>query len=360
MELQNYIQNKDYFQEFKNLKLNVRKYSKLGLMIVKTYKNNNYDYEKYPWMRYCRGAIINTKNNRVVCVPPMKSEEKIEIDEIINDYNTDLNYSPLIDGTMINMFFHNDEWVISTRSNIGGKNSWDGKVPFNQLFSEVNGTEWFSELDPNCCYSFVLNHLKNRIITPVMGNKIIMVEKYKLGKNIERCYDFENIKNIENISSFDLDGLKTYSFNIPYYIKGFTIKSNDMRYKWINPAYTYVESLKMNNNNKFLSYMELRKKWLLNEYLSYFPEERLLFNDYKNRITFVKDELFKSYINYRVKRNIDIMSIEYSLRPHINNLHDYYKKNNVRITRKIVSNYVNNLDGKQLIFIINRIFDSKV
>ena len=225
MELQNYIQNKDYFQEFKNLKLNVRNYSKMNLMIVKTYKNNNYDYEKYPWMRYCRGAIINTKNNRVVCVPPMKSEEKIEIDEIINDYNTDLNYSPLIDGTMINMFFHNDNWIISTRSNIGGQNSWDGKVPFNQLFSEVNGTEWFSELDPNYCYSFVLNHLKNRIITPVMGNKIIMVEKYKLGENIERCYDFENIKNIENISSFDLDGLKTYSFNTAIYFRFLTQSS---------------------------------------------------------------------------------------------------------------------------------------
>ena len=118
--------------------------------------------------------------------------------------NTDLNYSPLIDGTMINMFFHNDEWIISTRSNIGGKNSWDGKVPFNELFSEVNGTEWFSELNPNYCYSFVLNHLKNRIITPVMGNKIIMVEKYKVGENIERSYEFESIKDIENINSFDL------------------------------------------------------------------------------------------------------------------------------------------------------------
>ena len=76
----------------------------------------------------------------------MKSEEKNEIDEIINDYNTDLNYSPLIDGTMINMFFHNDEWVISTRSNIGGKN-WDEGVPFNQIDSlQFNGTEsGFSE-----------------------------------------------------------------------------------------------------------------------------------------------------------------------------------------------------------------------
>ena len=38
MELQNYIQNKDYFQEFKNLKLNVRKYSKMGLMMLRLIK----------------------------------------------------------------------------------------------------------------------------------------------------------------------------------------------------------------------------------------------------------------------------------------------------------------------------------
>ena len=94
-------------------------------------------------MRYCRGNIINTKNNRVVCVPPMKSEEKFEIDEIINDYNTDLNYSPLIDGTMINMFFHNDEWVISTRSNIGGKNSWIFKGPLTNYFLKLMGQSGF-------------------------------------------------------------------------------------------------------------------------------------------------------------------------------------------------------------------------
>ena len=61
------------FQNSKNLKLNVRKYSKMGLMIVKTYKNNNYDYEKK--FDIVRG-IINTKNNRVVCVPPMKIFKK--------------------------------------------------------------------------------------------------------------------------------------------------------------------------------------------------------------------------------------------------------------------------------------------
>ena len=36
MELQNFICNTDYLNEFKKLKLNVRKYSKLGLIIVKT------------------------------------------------------------------------------------------------------------------------------------------------------------------------------------------------------------------------------------------------------------------------------------------------------------------------------------
>ena len=35
---------------------------------------------------------------------------------------------------MINMFYHNDELMISTRSNIGAKNSWDGKESFKNVF----------------------------------------------------------------------------------------------------------------------------------------------------------------------------------------------------------------------------------
>ena len=90
MELQAFINtNSDYLSQFKEHKLYVRNYSKLGLSIVKGYRNNKYDYENHPWLRYCRGAIINTKTNRLVCIPPQKAEESKceDLERIITDYS---------------------------------------------------------------------------------------------------------------------------------------------------------------------------------------------------------------------------------------------------------------------------------
>ena len=62
-------------------------------------------------------------------------------------------------------------------------------------------------------------------------------------------------------------------------MKGFTIKKDGLRVKWINPNYTYVENLKANNNNKFFSYLELRRDYK-REYLKFFPEEQYTFDNY--------------------------------------------------------------------------------
>ena len=62
MELQNFIdENHDYITKFKENSLYIRKYSLLDLILVKAKKDINYDYEKIPWIRYCRGVIINIK-----------------------------------------------------------------------------------------------------------------------------------------------------------------------------------------------------------------------------------------------------------------------------------------------------------
>ena len=45
-------------------------------------------------------------------------------------------YQYLIDGTMINLFNINDEWIISTRSEIGGYNKWKGEKSFRKMFDE--------------------------------------------------------------------------------------------------------------------------------------------------------------------------------------------------------------------------------
>ena len=359
MELQKIIDNEDYMNIFKENNINVRKYSKLRLIILRTYPNHQYDYTTNPWIRYCRGAIINTETNRVVCIPPLKSEQKKEVN--INDYNeNEYSFEPLIDGTMINMFYHDDEWMISTRSNIGAKNSWDGKVPFYKLFESVNGVEWYNQLKKDHCYSFVLHHKENRIVSPINENSIFLVEMYDLScNNIKRLNvkDFDTIDGITNNLLMNKDQSKHYLENENNFsVKGFTIKTDLERIKWMNPNYEYVNSLKKNFNNKFLSYVALRQEWKLSEYLKYFPEERYIYNLYRERFSLIKDELYQSYIKVNITKKITRKEVKYPLRPLVHELHQYYLKTKHKINMNYINEYMQKIPGRRLLFIYNQMF----
>tara|TARA_B100001094_G_scaffold121359_1_gene117050 strand:+ start:1032 stop:2111 length:1080 start_codon:yes stop_codon:yes gene_type:complete len=357
MELQNFInENEDYLRVFKEHKLYVRKYSQLDLALVKCYKNNKYEYDLHPWLKYCRGAIINTKTNRLVCIPPMKSlEREYEIENVINGYNGEDEYQPLIEGTMINMFYHNDEWMISTRSNIGAKNSWEKKEPFCKLFLEVNGSEWFNELNKNYCYSFVLCHKKNRIVSLIEDNMIFLIENYELGELPIRK-ELKEITNINLIFNFPEEYLINYNNYLPFSIKGLTIKNKNKRVNWINPEYTYVEGLKMNYNDPYLNYIALRQKRLLKEYLKFFPEDYHIYNQYRMDFNIIKQLLYESYVSKFIRKEIEISDIKYPLRPLVFELHKFYKESGESINIKIVSDYLHNLPGKKMLFINNYLF----
>ena len=136
MELQSYItENTDYLSKFKEHKLYVRKNKQLGICIVKCHYDRTYDYKSNPWMKYCRGAVIDILKNKLVCIPPQKAVDTYLIDipemlytppnkvigklqDVIDNYSEEYTYEPLFDGTMVNMFYHNDEWMISTRCSI--------------------------------------------------------------------------------------------------------------------------------------------------------------------------------------------------------------------------------------------------
>ena len=359
MELQNFVDNNhDYVDKFKENNLYTRKYSLLDLVLVKAKRNVNYDYEANPWIRYCRGAIINTKTNRICCIPPTKSIQKEEVN--IDDYDENWSFEPLVDGVMINMFYHNEEWMISTRSNIGGKNKWDGKIPFHELFKSVNDDEWFGSLNKDFCYSFTLQHKDNRIITPVFENLIFINEIYDLSKDTIvklKKSEFPSIDGIHNIEVLEKDSVNTYlNGDNPFSVKGFTIKNGVQRIKWINPNYTYVEDLKANNNNKFFSYIELRRSFKLSEYLSYFPEEQYLFQNYMENYNKIKNELYESYVSLKVKKEKEWKDIRYEFKPLVKELHHEYVNGKGKINSQYINGYMERLPIGKLYFIYNRIF----
>jgi len=356
MELQTYIDETcEYMKQFKEHKLYVRSYFQLNLCIVKCYHNREYDYDTYPWMKYCRGVVIDTNTNKIVCLPPQKGFQKNDLQKWIEGYDEEHVYEPLIDGTMVNMFYHKDEWRIATRSNIGAKNSWDGKQSFLTMFLEVNGTDWFNSLNKNYCYSFLLHHVNNRNVTPIEMNSIFLIENHerKDGQIIQQ--PLQEIENISTMFQLSKEMLIGYQSDLIYSIKGFTVKTKEKRINWMNPNFEYVKELKMNHNDKYLNYISLRQKHLLTEYLQYFPEDRFIFNEYRDEFNMIKFKLYERYVSKFIRKEIEMKEIEYPLKPLVYELHKHYKESGEKINIKVVSDYMHQLDGKKIMFIRNHL-----
>ena len=62
---------------------------------------------------------------------------------------------------MINLFYHQNEWLVSTRSEIGGYNKWNNKKSFVlTMFDECSKLD-YELLNKNMSYSFVMKHVEN-------------------------------------------------------------------------------------------------------------------------------------------------------------------------------------------------------
>ena len=198
MDIQNFInKNKDYLVKFKDINLQINKYNVLGLNLVK-YRPNT---EINDFTKYFKSIIIDQKTNKIISLSPMKS---LKSDHQIL-FNNDMEISQLHDGTMINVFYHNNEWILATRSLIGAKNYWnkDAKKSFKNMFNECFNQ--YDELDTKHSYSFVLQHKDNCNITPVKENKVILVEEYSyensqitkvnINNRISRTFNFNKAYN---------------------------------------------------------------------------------------------------------------------------------------------------------------------
>ena len=116
MELINHV-NDNGLESLKHDSIKINTFKNLKLLKYKYDSKLNKNY-----LKYCKGAIYNADTNNFVCIPPKRSEDynnqKLDNSFIIQD---------LIDGTMVNIFYTNDKWYLSTRSDIGGKNKWSDK-----------------------------------------------------------------------------------------------------------------------------------------------------------------------------------------------------------------------------------------
>ena len=335
--------------------------------------------EKLPENMHYRSVIQDNRSGDIVCVAPSKSVELKE------DMYDNIMAEEFIDGTMINLFWDELDWQIATRSCVGGNNRFYNDAPtFRQMFLEAlpdafNFDELprLSENSLPLVYSFVLQHVNNRIVAPVTENKVYLVELFEIDNkeqhaniNLIPLRENEFAKHLIEKQGFhrpalykvnctitDMRLLKdTYaSHKTPYMVQGIVFKNMDLglREKHRNPNYEAVRQLRGNQPKPLYRFLELNKSGKLSEYLNYYAEEEdtnLYFQTLWDQ--YVK-QLHDYYVDCYVLHNNTVKSYPYKYKVHMYKLHETYKETREKTTLENVVYYMHDLHPAQQMYVLN-------
>jgi len=380
---------------FNNVEYMIIKYNREKL---KEYESK--DIEKFNEISKYRSIIV--RNNKVVAYSPGKSINYNIFKNLYQD-TEECYIEDFIDGTMINVFFDvtNNTWEIATRSTVGGNIVFfnDAKnykhfnndnyykhyhdATFRSMFFEACNMNNFNlnTLDRRYTYTFVMQHPLNRIVTPAPMPIIYLIKIYEITNDLN---DITNDVIIKEIDLLKFISMPSYIFlntnvkfiskyrltsyvesenyyngkDVPYYCVGCMIyHSNGTRTKIRSNNYENVRKLRGNQPKLQYNYLCLKRENKVKEFLKYYPEHSVIFNNFKQLSYSYTNELFINYISCFIRKEKPLKEYEFQYKNHMYKLHEKFrnelKPSGKTIDKKIVIDYVNNLHPAQQMFIFN-------
>jgi hypothetical protein len=365
IEDKNLIKYEDIIETFTKNPYNLEIKSEDNLYLVKYNDNSNID---NILVRESRGIILEKETNKLLCYP---LNGKISY-ETFKDKYPDINEITVeesIDGTLINVYY-NSEWNISTKGKINSDNSyWNSKKSFKSMFLEALELNNFNlnECNQELCYSFVLTHPENRIVTKYTNPNIYLVQ-------IRNMNTYEILdKHFKDFQLFDTPKICTFTNyleieksieNIDFQKEGYVLYSNDKKDRTKIKGKSYLKAKKLKGNNYCLEYrfLELIQRNRQDEYLFFFEEHKYIVSYFELHVNQLIDSLYYYYISTKIEKNF--LEYPYHIKPLIYELHGLYIKKykeweSGNIEKKpyvnsiIITDYIYNLPTKRLFYIIN-------
>ena len=323
-----------------------------------------------------------TRDKRLLVFSPPKGLQK---EDFMKKYTMDeCRAEEYVEGTMINLFYDDNEWEIASRSSVGAnlkiyKHNHKEPLTFRSMFLEAcnNANFDFDELDKTCSYSFVLQHPNNRIVVPFAETKLYLVACYKIlsADNEGDSFSIETVdinsyqskladtaicfpKQYTNASYAELQ-TQYASSDTDYKIVGVMIhhKETGERTKIRNPNYEMVRQLRGNNPKELYHYLVIRREKLVSKYLKYYPEDQNKFNEYRQSVYNFTNVLYNNYVVCYISKGRPLRDFPYQYRTHMYLLHQLFlnelRKSQQYVSKKVVIKYVNELPPAKLMFAIN-------
>lgn len=287
----------------------------------------------------CNGIILEKETNKIICkMFPVVKEYPVSY-----KYNSfsELTCEEAIDGTLIKLFYYNNQWNFATNRCINAKDAyWISKQSFYDMFMEAASQINFSQLTETYCYAFILQHPDNRHIVKYDKPNIIYLYSYDLINNCE----------VEDKSLSFLDKPKQLKFknwkdfyqqlnSLPYDKEGFILYNDKKQMtKYVNPKFNFVKELKGNTNDMEYRCTVLYKYGQHTQFLNYYPEYKSTFNQINTTIFKIVQHLHTYYITKYIKKQP--VTVNEEVETILNHLHLDYLNTRIKINKKIIMNKI--------------------
>jgi hypothetical protein len=302
--------------------------SELG--IVSTFNGGdlvalNYDQinspKKHPIVIECRGLILRYADSRFSVVS--RSFDRFfnlgenDEDRHLESLDHWVVYEK-VDGSLIKVYKHNDQWEISTRGTLNGSSSVNGwPMTFRDLFLRAidmpeKDFQWaMNEVEKHCdhlglgvTYIFELATRENRVVTPYDEDQVVLLgARFLNGEEIayegldficKRLKAFFKRVRLPLIYRADsIEDVKKILGTLGGLQEGFVMVNLEtkQRIKLKSAAYLVAHHVRNNSVLTPARISELIVTGEHEEYLSYFPEDLKRFQEYIDRYNWVIEKM---------------------------------------------------------------------
>lgn len=271
-----------------------------GLVVL---NYNQKDSPKHdPIVKECRALILDAKNDYVVVARSFDRFFNYGECPETNEHNiSNATIFDKIDGSLITTYHHDKKWNASTRkmAYAEGQNAFGNT--YKQVFDKAFDIEKLTYYDKGLNLVFELVSPETRVVTPYTDYKVYLLTvrsrcdgtEYSLSiiKNIAKDLGIEVPRQYKMNSYQDvLDAIK----DLRPFDEGYVAlwdENKKHRIKIKNPGYLAIANLRMNGVLSEKRMVVLIATGEIEEYFSYFPEDKPFFQPYIDAYKYMMDDI---------------------------------------------------------------------
>lgn len=319
-----------------------------------------------PHVRAFRSVVWDTLENRPVSVTPFKSMDGESLPS--TESTAGFTLERFLDGVMIGAFYdrYTSQWRIHTRSTLDATSRYYSQDrTFAQMFDDFKAATNFrwEDLDKNSCYTWILQHPENRVVTPITKVMATLVQKASLTDNV-LTLDKSATESLQIQSPMPtwtdvLTRLADWNVRFKHTVQGIVVKEDATGNRWKvrTSEYNRVRQLRTNTPRRDFLWLSLWRSNGLRDYLTIYPEERLLSNVVINKWKRITNDVFHIYTDVFKARSLDKKKVLPKYRPFVFGIHSLFMENlkpaGKTVVWKTVLDYMNGRDVAQMLFAIN-------